>query len=41
VSEPVRTPFGYHIIQLEERKAARLKPFDEVYPSFARRCATP
>ena len=32
VSEPVRTPFGYHIIQLEERKAARLKPFDEVYP---------
>lgn len=32
VSAPVRTPFGYHIIQLEDRKAATLMPFDEAYP---------
>ncbi len=28
--EPVRTPFGFHIIQMLERKAERVKPLDEV-----------
>ncbi len=32
VSALVRTQFGYHIIQLEDRKAATLMPFDEAYP---------
>ncbi|MEQ1832037.1 MAG: peptidyl-prolyl cis-trans isomerase [Candidatus Eisenbacteria bacterium] len=30
VSPVVKTQFGYHIIKLEDRKAARTKPFDEV-----------
>ncbi len=30
ISPVVKTQFGYHIIKLEERKAAGLKPFDEV-----------
>jgi len=30
VSPVVKTQFGYHIIKLEERKAAGTKPFDEV-----------
>jgi parvulin-like peptidyl-prolyl isomerase len=28
--EPVRTPFGFHVIKVTERKAERVKPFDEV-----------
>ncbi|MBP7125877.1 peptidylprolyl isomerase [Myxococcota bacterium] len=28
--EPVRTPFGFHIIQVTDRKAERVKPFEEV-----------
>lgn len=28
--EPVRTPFGFHIIQVLERKAERVKPLEEV-----------
>lgn len=28
--EPVRTPFGFHIIQVVNRKAERVKPFEEV-----------
>lgn len=28
--EPVRTPFGFHVIQVLERKAERVKPLDEV-----------
>jgi peptidyl-prolyl cis-trans isomerase C len=30
VSEPVRTPFGWHIIRLEDRKPASTRPFEEV-----------
>lgn len=30
IGEPVRTPFGYHIIKLEDVKEARTKPFEEV-----------
>ena len=30
VSEPVKTQFGYHIIQLQEVKEARIPPFEEV-----------
>ena len=30
ISEIVRTPFGYHIIKVEEIKEARTKPLDEV-----------
>jgi len=28
--EPVRTPFGFHVIQVTDRKAERVKPFEEV-----------
>ena len=28
--EPVRTPFGFHVIKVLERKAEHVKPFDEV-----------
>jgi peptidyl-prolyl cis-trans isomerase C len=28
--EPVRTPFGFHVIKVIERKEERVKPFDEV-----------
>ena len=30
ISDPVETPFGVHILRLEERKEARLLPLDEV-----------
>ena len=30
ISPVVKTQFGYHIIQVEERKAAGVRPFDEV-----------
>lgn len=30
ISEPVKTQFGYHIIRLLEKQAAKLRPFDEV-----------
>ena len=30
VSDPVRTPFGYHILKVEAHDQPRLKPFDEV-----------
>lgn len=30
ISEPVETPFGVHILRLEEHKEARLLPLDEV-----------
>ena len=30
ISEPVLTPFGYHIIKLESRTEERFKPLDEV-----------
>jgi parvulin-like peptidyl-prolyl isomerase len=28
--EPVRTPFGFHVIKVLEKKVERVKPFDEV-----------
>lgn len=30
VSEPVKTAFGYHLIQVEEHRQARQRPFEEV-----------
>lgn len=30
ISEPVKTPFGYHIILFHEKQAGKLQPFDEV-----------
>jgi len=30
ISEPVLTPFGYHIIRLDEKKEARTRPLEEV-----------
>jgi peptidyl-prolyl cis-trans isomerase C len=30
ISEPVETPFGVHILRLEERKEARLLPLEEI-----------
>ena len=30
VSEPVRTRFGFHVIKVEERRAADVSPFDDV-----------
>jgi len=30
ISEPVESPFGYHVLKLVERKPAQLKPFDTV-----------
>jgi len=37
VSEPVKTQFGYHLIYLEDRKAAKSKPFSEVKTMIERR----
>ena len=34
VSEPVRTPFGYHIIRFVERTPARLQPYESVKRSI-------
>jgi peptidyl-prolyl cis-trans isomerase C len=31
VSPPIKTPSGYHIVRLEERKPARTKTFDEAH----------
>lgn len=30
ISEPVRTPYGYHVIRLEKDNPERIRPFDEV-----------
>ena len=30
ISEVVKTPYGYHIIQLEERRDGDQRPFDQV-----------
>lgn len=30
ISEPIRTPFGFHIIKVEDVKDPRIKPLDEV-----------
>ncbi len=37
VSEPVKTQFGYHIIQLNEKNAAGEKSFDEVKDEVAKK----
>lgn len=34
LSEPVKTPFGYHLIELLERKAERKLSFDEALPAL-------
>lgn len=31
---PVKTPFGYHIIELVSRKPAQVKPFEQVLPEL-------
>lgn len=36
ISEPVRTPFGYHLIRVTEFTPAVVKPFDEVKPELAK-----
>ena len=30
VSDPVRSPFGWHVIQVLERRAGKAKPFEQV-----------
>jgi peptidyl-prolyl cis-trans isomerase SurA len=30
ISEPVRSPFGWHVIQVVERRASATKPFEQV-----------
>jgi peptidyl-prolyl cis-trans isomerase SurA len=30
ISDPVRSPFGWHVIQVLERRAGKAKPFDQV-----------
>ncbi|HEY3216303.1 MAG TPA: peptidyl-prolyl cis-trans isomerase [Candidatus Eisenbacteria bacterium] len=39
VSRPVRTHFGYHLIRVDERHPAELRPLDEVRSSIRRRLA--
>ena len=34
ISGPVRSDFGYHIIELVERQSARRQPFEEVLPAL-------
>lgn len=36
VSEPIESPFGWHIIKLEERRPAGTKPFEEVKTELMR-----
>ena len=33
--EPVKTQFGYHVIQLEDSKPVEAPPFDEVKPALS------
>jgi peptidyl-prolyl cis-trans isomerase C len=33
--EPVKTPYGYHVIQLEDSKPIEAPPFEEVKPHLA------
>lgn len=37
ISDPVRTQFGWHVIKIVDRRAAALKPFDEVKPQLQER----
>ena len=34
ISEPVKTPFGYHVIRFDARKAPEQIPFDTVKPKI-------
>lgn len=34
LSAPIKTSFGYHVIELVERKPAQTKPFDQVLPEL-------
>lgn len=36
VSEPIKTQFGYHLIKVEDKKAATTKSFDQVKSAIAR-----
>ncbi len=36
ISDPVKTQFGYHLIFVEDKKAAETKPLDSVKPELAR-----
>jgi len=35
LSDPIKTKFGYHILQVEERQDAHTRPFEEVKPTIA------
>jgi parvulin-like peptidyl-prolyl isomerase len=35
--QPVQSPFGYHIIQLDDVRDAKVPSFDEVKPQLAQR----
>ena len=39
VSEPVRSPFGFHLIRVEEKKAAHVVPFETAREQIAREMA--
>ncbi|MFH1136018.1 MAG: SurA N-terminal domain-containing protein [Pseudomonadota bacterium] len=39
ISEPVRSEFGYHIIMLDDRRAARTRPFEEVKDEIRKKLA--
>lgn len=36
LSEPVESPYGFHVIRVEERRPAKLVAFDEAKPALAR-----
>lgn len=36
VSDPVKTPYGFHVIRVEEKRPAKLIPFEEAKASLAR-----
>ncbi|MBX9767589.1 MAG: peptidylprolyl isomerase, partial [Bdellovibrionales bacterium] len=40
VSDPVKSPFGYHLIQVQEKKEAGVTPFEKVKDSIAAKLAT-
>ena len=40
LSDVVQTQFGYHVIQLEERRAPSVRPFDEVKDELLREVRT-